>query len=79
MCVAICPQMNGSMCAADYCDYWDAEEQRCSLALESHKRVELLGMIISRAEELLAKSQDKEDILKVVKKLNIVSVNKTLQ
>jgi hypothetical protein len=77
--MAICPHMNGKKCAAIYCDYWNHEEQRCSLALESHKRVELLDTILEKAEELLMNAKEKEDLAKIVKELNIISVSKTLQ
>ena len=77
--MAICPRMEGKKCAAIYCDYWNPEEQRCSLALESHKRVELLDMFLKKAEELLMNAKEKEDLAKIVKELNIVSANKTLQ
>lgn len=77
--MAICPQMNGKKCAAIYCDYWDDEEQRCSLALESHKRVELLDTILKKAEELLMNAKEKEDLAKIVEELNIISVSERLQ
>lgn len=77
--MAICPHMNGKKCASTYCDYWNHEEQRCSLALESHKRVELLDTILDKAEELLMNAKEKEDLAKIVRELNIISVSKTLQ
>jgi hypothetical protein len=77
--MAICPSMDGKKCATTYCDYWDHEEQRCSLALESHKRVELLNAVLEKAEELLMNAKEKEDLAKIVKEFNIISVSKTLQ
>lgn len=77
--MAICPSMDGKKCATIYCDYWDHEEQRCSLALESHKRVELLNAVLEKAEELLMNVKEKEDLAKIVQELNIISVSKTLQ
>jgi len=77
--MAICPHMNGNKCATKYCDYWDHEEQRCSLALESSKRVDLLNMVLEKAEELLMDVKEKEALMKVVEKLNIVGASKTLQ
>jgi hypothetical protein len=71
--------MNGNKCATEYCDYWDHEEQKCSLALESSKRVELLDMVLEKANELLMNAKEKEDLMKVVKELNIVSMSKTIQ
>lgn len=76
---SICTHMNGSKCAGEYCDYWNNEEQRCSLALESHKRVELLTIILNRAGELSSKAKNKEELIQVIKKLNLVSVSTTLQ
>lgn len=77
--MAICPHMKGSKCAEKYCDYWDDGEQRCSLALESHKRIEILNMILKRVEELLMDAKDEEGLLKLIQELNIVSVSKTIQ
>jgi hypothetical protein len=77
--MAICPHMNGKKCATEYCDYWNHEEQRCSLALESSKRVELLDMVLEKANELLMDVKEKEALMKIVKELNIVSASKTLQ
>lgn len=77
--MVICPHMQGNKCAETYCDYWDDEEQRCSLALESHKRVELLDMVLKKAEELLIDVKEKEDLIKVIQELNIVSASKTMQ
>ena len=75
----ICPHMNGSQCAMEYCDYWNKWEQGCSLALESHKRVELLNMVLNKAEELLMSVKEKEALMKVVKELNIVATSNTMQ
>lgn len=75
----ICPHMNGDKCAMEYCDYWNSWEQGCSLALESHKRVEVLNMVLSKAEELLMDAKEKEALIEIVKKLNIVATNNTIQ
>ena len=77
--MAICPQMNGKKCATIYCDFWDNEEQSCSLALESRKRVELLDAVLKKAEKLLMNAKEKEDLAKIVQEFNIISVSKTLQ
>jgi len=29
----ICKDMKGAKCAENYCDYWDPEKQRCSIAV----------------------------------------------
>lgn len=75
----ICPHMNGDKCAMEYCDLWNSWEQGCSLALESHKRVKILNMVLEKAEELLMGVKEKEELTKIVKELNIVAVNKTMQ
>jgi len=75
----ICPKMSGAQCAMKYCDLWNDWEQRCSEALESRKRVEILNMILDKAEELLADAKEKEDIEKVVRELNIINVGNTIQ
>lgn len=77
--LSICPHMRGSTCAFEYCDYWDLKEQSCSLALESHKRVELLNMVLERYKELLLEAKDKDELMDVIKDLNILSVSNTLQ
>jgi len=75
----ICPKMNGSLCAMGHCDLWNDWEQKCSTALESRKRVEILNKILEKTEELLADAKEKEDIEKIVRELNIVDVGNTIQ
>jgi len=77
--MGICPHMKGEKCAERYCDYWNPEEQRCSLALESQKRVELLDMVLEKAEKMLMNAKDKEDLVKLIQKFNLVSASKTIQ
>jgi len=71
--------MQGAQCAMEYCDFWNSWEQGCSLALESHKRVELLDMMLSKAKELLMDVKEKEALMKVIKELNVVATNNTIQ
>jgi hypothetical protein len=75
----ICPHMNGNKCAMEYCDYWNNWEQGCSLALESHKRVEILNVVLSKAEELLMDVKEKEALTKIIKELNVVATSNTIQ
>ena len=75
----ICPKMNGMKCALAYCDYWNDHEQSCSAALESHKRVEVLNLILERLEELLVDVKDKESLRKLVSELNIINPISTIQ
>lgn len=42
----ICIYMGGAKCAEQYCDFWDHEEQKCSIALETIRRAGLLGIFI---------------------------------
>lgn len=75
----VCVKMNGAKCAEDYCDYWDHGELCCSSALESRKHVELLDMMLEKAQELLNKVQDRKELERVIKELNIVDVSNTIQ
>lgn len=75
----ICPHMNGNKCAMEYCDYWNSWEQGCSLALESHKRVKILNVVLSKAEELLMDVKEKEALTKIIKELNVVATSNTIQ
>ena len=75
----ICPTMNGKKCAMEYCDFWDREKQRCSLALESRRRAEILRIILSKAKELAADVKDSEELMELTKKLILVAGSKTLQ
>lgn len=75
----ICAQMDGKKCMMEYCDFWDSDEQTCSLALESHKRVEILKTILTKAEELALKAKDKEELMYLAKELMITVGSKTIQ
>jgi hypothetical protein len=75
----ICPKMNGAQCGMEYCEFWNDDELACSIALESRKRVELLNLLIEKAEELIGDAKSKEDLIKTINELNIVSPIKTLQ
>lgn len=75
----ICVKMNGDKCAMDFCDFWNHAELCCSSALESRKRVELLDMILEKAQKLLCKVQDEKELERVIKELNIVNVSNTIQ
>jgi len=77
--MTICPHMSGAKCANEYCDYWDSEEQACSLALLAHKQSELLNMVLAKAEEQLLNTKDKKEIMELIKNFNIIRVSKTLQ
>ena len=75
----ICTKMNGTPCAADYCDYWNNNEQACSIALESRKRVELLNLFIQKAEELADDVKDRDELKALIKEFNIVDPVKAVQ
>jgi len=75
----ICPKMNGSKCGMNQCEFWNHDELACTIALESHKRVELLNLLIEKAEELIGDAKSKEDLIKVIRELNVVDPIKTLQ
>lgn len=74
----ICVYMNGDRCAMNYCDMWNNEYQSCSKALESHRRVEILTTILERADDLVAKAQDKEELMRIVKDLNVIRPSNTI-
>lgn len=74
----ICVYMKGDKCATNYCDLWNNEHQSCSKALESHRRVEILTMVLTKAEELVMEVKEKDDLMKVVRELNIVEVSKSI-
>lgn len=69
----VCPKMNGSKCAMEYCDFWNLDEQKCSVALESHKRVELMNTLLKHVDELRFVAEDKGRLEELIKKLNIVN------
>lgn len=75
----ICPTMNGKKCAMEYCDFWNREEQICSLALESNKRVEILTTILNRAQELALDAKNSEELMGLTKELLMVAGSKTIQ
>ena len=76
---SICAQMDGKKCAMEYCDFWDSEEQMCSLALESHKRVEILKTILARAKELVLNAKDEKELTALTKKLVMIAGSKIIQ
>ena len=76
---SICAQMDGKKCAMEYCDFWDREEQMCSLALESHKRVEILKTILTKAEELALNAKDGKELMELTKELIMIAGSKTIQ
>ena len=63
----------------NYCEYWDYDELACSTALESRKRVELLSLLIEKAKEIVKNADGKEDIIKMIRELNIVNPIGTMQ
>ena len=75
----ICPHMNGKKCAMEYCDYWNREEQICSLALESRRRSEIFRTTLNKAKKLTADVKDSEELMELTKKLILVAGSKTMQ
>jgi len=75
----ICPKMNGAQCAENYCDFWDSDELVCSIALESRKRVELLNLLIEKIEKSSGDAESKENIINMIKELNLVKAVNTIQ
>jgi len=75
----ICPKMKGAKCAEKYCDFWNGEEQTCSLALESKLRTEILQTLLEKARKIESKAKDVEKINQLAAKMNIVSSPDTLQ
>lgn len=75
----ICPTMSGKKCAMEYCDFWDREEQICSLALESRRRAKILRTILDKAKKLVLDAKDSEELTELTKKLIIVAGSKTIQ
>ncbi len=75
----ICVHMDGKKCALIYCDYWNDQEQRCSLALESHKRVEMLDTLLEKTKSISMDIKEKEGLKKLVKELNIITPVNTIQ
>lgn len=76
---SICIHMNGSKCAMEYCDYWDLEEQRCSLALESHKRVESMNALLDEIKKEKDSNKMKQKIENIIKQYNIVPTSAKMQ
>jgi len=75
----ICVHMNGALCALQYCDYYNNEEQKCSLALESHARAEVAMRLLEKMEDLLSNVKDKESAMGIMRELNVVFGPKILQ
>ena len=75
----ICPSMNGKKCAMEYCDFWDREEQICSLALESRRRAKIFRTILNKAKELTLDAKNSEDLMELTKELILVAGSKTIQ
>lgn len=75
----ICVKMDGKKCAMEYCDFWNHEEQICSLALESRKRIEVLNIALRKAEKILMDAKEEEDLMTIIKDLNIITVSKAMQ
>lgn len=75
----ICVKMGGKKCAMEYCDFWNHEEQICSLALESRKRIETLNIVLKKAEKVLMDAKEEEDLMTIIKDLNIITVSKAMQ
>jgi hypothetical protein len=75
----ICPKMNGAKCGMNQCEFWNHDELACATALESHKRVELLNLLIEKAEEMAKDVKSRKDLIKVINELNIVDPINTLQ
>jgi hypothetical protein len=75
----ICVHLNGAMCAMQYCDYYNYERQKCSLALESQARAEIAMRLLEKLEDMLADVKNEESVLKIIKELNMVFGPKTLQ
>lgn len=40
--MTLCKFQGMEECAKQYCDFWNQRQKMCSIALESHERVELL-------------------------------------
>jgi len=75
----ICPKMNGAKCAMNQCEFWNIDELACSIALESHKRVELLNVLIEKAEKLAGDVRDKDELKALIKEFNIVDLVEAIQ
>lgn len=63
----ICKDMNGAKCAENYCDYWDAEKQRCSIAIresEMAKYYESLNKQNAKAKDLSEQVMESVNFLK---------------
>lgn len=75
----ICVHMNGALCAMQYCDYYNYDQQKCSLAIESQARAEVAMKLLEKLEELLADAKDEDSVKKIIKELNVVFGPKTLQ
>jgi len=71
----ICPLMKGEKCAEIYCDYWDEENQMCSQALLTKRKIELIEKIDKWVEKLkLIKNKDRI-IEEFISKMGIMEVS----
>jgi hypothetical protein len=75
----ICKDMDGAKCAGDYCDYWDHEEQSCSIALESKLRVEILRATLARMGKPTSDTEEVDAFQKLSRHMNIVEGTSTKQ
>lgn len=75
----ICVHMAGALCALHYCDYYDLELQKCSLAIESHARAEILLKLLDKMEELISNVKDEDAAFKLMRELNLILGPKTVQ
>lgn len=75
----ICVHMNGAKCALEYCDYYNGASQKCTLALESKMKVELLSARIKEAREKASKEKKLKSAKGYMAERNIVKQVKTLQ
>jgi hypothetical protein len=73
--MTICIKLNGNKCAESYCDFWHLEKKKCSLAVESELRAEILQVIADKVEALIEKAENIEELSKIMDKLNVVKGN----
>jgi len=59
----ICIHMNGQKCAESFCDYWDLEERKCALALESINNAKIKRIVLEQMEKTI-EVQEYRDIMK---------------
>lgn len=77
----ICPIMNGNKCALNYCDFYEEEDQICSKASLTKKRLGLLKKVEIKLEELIDSAKDKDVFLAKLAalQLNLMGAPKTIQ